>query len=214
MMMDQLLGHGGVDDDGNITPKITGILHNAVWLPDGTLKGEIYDNHVGALSDGTEIITTGVTKVCGDIYSTRFANYKVESWRSKDAANDNEPPSQTTVRRIIAINELASYFHMKSAKAGWWKDGNGMYVMATKLALIHSEVSEAMEGLRKDVMDDKLPHRKMMEVELADAVIRIFDLAGACGFDLGGAIMEKDAFNARRADHKPEARAAAGGKAF
>lgn len=54
----------------------------------------------------------------------------------------------------------------------------------------------------------------MREVELADAVIRIFDLAGAYGMDLGGAIAEKLAYNAHRADHKPEARAAAGGKAY
>ena len=34
-----------------------------------------------------------------------------------------------------------------------------------------------MEGARKDLMDTHLKHRSMMEVELADAIIRIFDLA-------------------------------------
>ena len=86
--------------------------------------------------------------------------------------------------------------------------------MAQKLCLIHSEISEAMEGHRKGLMDDKLPHRPMMEVELADAVIRIFDLAGALDFDLGGAIAEKMAFNAQRPDHKLENRVAEGGKAY
>lgn len=52
------------------------------------------------------------------------------------------------------------------------------------------------------------------EVELADAVIRIADLAGGLGLDLGGAIAEKLAFNAVRPDHKPEARAVAGGKSY
>src|SRR5271157_249593 len=47
-----------------------------------------------------------------------------------------------------------------------------------RFALIHSEISEAMESHRKDLMDDKLPHRKGVEVELADALIRIFDYAG------------------------------------
>jgi NTP pyrophosphatase (non-canonical NTP hydrolase) len=51
-------------------------------------------------------------------------------------------------------------------------------------------------------------------VELADAVIRIFDLAGAYGMDLGGAIAEKMSFNADRPDHKPENRAAVGGKSY
>lgn len=83
-----------------------------------------------------------------------------------------------------------------------------------KLCLSHSELSEAMEGHRKGRMDDHLPHRSMLEVELADTCIRVFDLAGAMGLDLAGAIIEKLAYNQQRADHKPEARAAAGGKAY
>lgn len=87
-------------------------------------------------------------------------------------------------------------------------------LVPTRLCLIHSEISEAMEGHRKGLADDKLPHRPMIEVELADAVIRICDLAGAMGYDLGGAIAEKIAFNLQRADHKKEARLSAGGKAY
>lgn len=90
----------------------------------------------------------------------------------------------------------------------------GKAVVAQKLCLIHSEISEAMEGHRKGLQDDKLPHRPMMEVELADAVIRISDLCGAMGYDLGGAIAEKLAYNAQRADHKPENRAKDGGKKY
>lgn len=54
----------------------------------------------------------------------------------------------------------------------------------------------------------------MLEVELADAVIRIFDLAGSKGYDLGSTISEKLAFNLNRPDHKPEARLAEGGKKY
>ena len=110
--------------------------------------------------------------------------------------------------------------HSASKAAGWWKGGFDeagkprLELIGWKLALIHSEISEATEGFRKDIPDDKLPHRKMAEVELADACIRIFDLAGACGFDLGAALVEKLAFNAARADHKPENRALDGGKKF
>lgn len=60
--------------------------------------------------------------------------------------------------------------------------------------------------------DDKLPHREMLEVELADAAIRIFDLAGGLGYDIGAAIAEKMQFNLTRADHSKEARLADGGK--
>lgn len=86
--------------------------------------------------------------------------------------------------------------------------------IAEMLCLVHSEISEAMEGARKGLMDDKLPHRTMLEVEMADAVIRLFDMAGGMRMDLGAAIAQKLAYNAERADHKREARAAAGGKAF
>lgn len=124
----------------------------------------------------------------------------------------------------IAIQQAAETLqfvcHGDALRAGWWtaRDGSdprdNPLCFSNKLCLIHSEVSEAMEGDRKSLPDDKLPHRPMREVELADAVIRIFDLAGAYGMDLGGAIVEKLAYNRRRADHKPEARVAAGGKAY
>lgn len=124
---------------------------------------------------------------------------------------------------------LQSICHSAAANAGWWNDLKtgvdyakecrdntrlGKALVAEKLCLIHSEISEAMEGHRKGLMDDKLPHRSMIEVELADAIIRIGDLAGALQLDLGGAIAEKMAFNAVRPDHKIENRNAEGGKAY
>lgn len=113
-----------------------------------------------------------------------------------------------------SLNQLSREIH--SANSTWWHDPKtGERLIRNKgelLMLIVSEISEAMEGERKNLMDDKLPHRKMAEVEMADALIRIFDYAGAYGFDLDGAVAEKRAFNAQRADHKPEARFAAGGK--
>jgi NTP pyrophosphatase (non-canonical NTP hydrolase) len=128
-----------------------------------------------------------------------------------------------------AGNTLQHASHSASVAAGWWQDlkkGHdylaevrrntrmGKALVAEKLCLTHSEISEAMEGHRKGLMDDKLPHRLAIEVELADAVIRIADLAGALQLDLGDAIAEKMAFNAVRPDHKPEARMAEGGKAY
>ncbi|MGL4755995.1 MAG: hypothetical protein ACRCXB_26860 [Aeromonadaceae bacterium] len=114
------------------------------------------------------------------------------------------------------VNEAASICHNLAKKSGWWdgKDPQDKEGGAVKIALIHSELSEALEGLRKDTMDDHLPHRKTLEVELADAVIRIFDYAGALGLDLGGAMAEKLAYNQQRADHKRENRKAEGGKVF
>lgn len=140
----------------------------------------------------------------------------------------NTPTAADAGRALQAI------CHGASKAAGWWKDpGTGLdlirvinqpdnafeklvgkLLVSNKLCLSHSELSEAMEGHRKGLMDDKLPHRSMLEVELADAVIRIADLAGALNLDLGAAIAEKMAYNAVRPDHKLEARTAAGGKGY
>jgi NTP pyrophosphatase (non-canonical NTP hydrolase) len=124
-----------------------------------------------------------------------------------------------TAALLVAGQTLQDQCH--GAAAQWWVDlktgedtRSNPLLFTQKLALIHSEVSEALEGDRKDLMDDKLPHRKMREVELADAVIRIFDTAGGFGMDLAGAIVEKLVFNAQREDHKVEHRAAEGGKAY
>ena len=79
---------------------------------------------------------------------------------------------------------------------------------------ITKHLSKAMEGHRKAKMDDHLPHRPMIEVELADAVIRIMDMAEGLGLDLAGAWREKMEYNAKRADHTDAARLAAGGKKY
>lgn len=111
---------------------------------------------------------------------------------------------------------LQTACYSASKNAGWWNgvDISDKNVVPVKLCLIHSEISEAMEGHRKNLKDDHLPHRSMLEVELADAVIRIADLAGALGLDLGGAIADKMAYNSIRPDHKSEARASDNGKAY
>lgn len=107
---------------------------------------------------------------------------------------------------------------VQAANKHWWTDlETGQPIMRNKgemLALIHSEISECLEGERKDLMDDHLPHRRMAEVELADAVIRIFDYCGAYGYDLQGAFDDKMAYNAVREDHKIESRKLKHGKKY
>ena len=119
----------------------------------------------------------------------------------------------------MVLHELVDATHHSNLH--WWKDPatgemqpiHGLMV-PTKLMLIVSELSEAMEGHRKGLMDDKLPHRPAFEVEMADALIRLLDLAGATGIDLGGAYVEKMLYNSTRQDHTNTARLGENGKKY
>lgn len=116
------------------------------------------------------------------------------------------------------INYCVEVCHASSVAGGWWNDivtGEPLERNdGEMIALMHSELSEALEGVRKDKMDDHLPHRKAVEVELADLLIRVFDYCGGCGLDVGGALCEKMAYNQQRADHKIENRLKPNGKKF
>ena len=114
------------------------------------------------------------------------------------------------------LKDFQGRCHGRSRK--WWVDmATGEPLERNKgelLALIHSELSECLEGIRKNLPDEKLPHRPQEEVELADAVMRIFDYAGGFDLDLAGAIVEKFNYNATRQDHAKESRQQPNGKKF
>lgn len=82
------------------------------------------------------------------------------------------------------LNALSVRCH--EANRRWWFDpATGQPADRNKgklIMLMVSELAEAMEGARKDKMDDHLPHRKMEEVEMADFVIRLGDYCGGFGY--------------------------------
>lgn len=96
------------------------------------------------------------------------------------------------------INEFCTNVHCRNVAAGWWNDlhtGEDMHGKRNAgelLCLVHSEVSEGYDGFEGDLNDDKLPHRSMLEVELVDVLIRVFDMGGGFDLNLGAAYLLLD----------------------
>lgn len=70
--------------------------------------------------------------------------------------------------------------------------------MGNQIALMHSELSEAHESIRKGTNDDKVTWRKGYEVELADVIIRIMNFATEAKLDVAAALIDKARFNEGR----------------
>ena len=96
------------------------------------------------------------------------------------------------------IEQLQLQVYAANEAQGFW-DGPGNDNNASKIALMHSELSEALEADRKGIeSDDKIPDFTGVEAELADTVIRILDFSGRHNLRLGEAIQAKLLFNLSR----------------
>ena len=103
---------------------------------------------------------------------------------------------------------VQEHVHATAHSKGWWDQEDGPRNQGEMIALMHSELSEALEGLRAgNPQDHHCEHYKNVEVELADVIIRIMDYAEAYDHDVSGAVIAKMMYNDSR-DHKH------GGKEF
>jgi NTP pyrophosphatase (non-canonical NTP hydrolase) len=96
----------------------------------------------------------------------------------------------------MTIKHIMKKAHKISVEHGWWEGerNNGELI-----ALIHSELSEALEALRHgNEPSDHIPHFSGVEEELADVVIRIADLCEKRGWNLDAAIRAKMIYNENR----------------
>lgn len=94
-----------------------------------------------------------------------------------------EHDQYNTITHVLikpSMLELQNHIHEQNVEKGWWKSPR---CFSTMTNLFISENSEALEGDRRNLMDDKLKHYPMRVVEIADMCIRVFDYLGSVKYD-------------------------------
>jgi NTP pyrophosphatase (non-canonical NTP hydrolase) len=122
----------------------------------------------------------------------------------------NEERAKAAIEQTFksSMRSMAKSIHYDNVERGWWDMGVENRNKPEMIALMHSELSEALEALRKpDLKDEHLPDEDAVGLEFADTLIRILDYCGAYQIDLGDLVVKKLEYNRTRA-HKH------GGKLF
>ena len=99
--------------------------------------------------------------------------------------------------KITVLDDLCRDANINAVNHGWWEEERSIGEI---IALIHSELSEALEYARKDPLtkSNHIVDFLGIEEEFADVLIRIFDYCGKKKYRLGQAVVEKMKFNIGR----------------
>ena len=208
------------------------------WIEDENFECDCFDEEIDILTGQVNCWRCGATRYLSPDELDARINFEAaaqEAWDNEVSEMDktqSTPPEITPTKEsemhttpmsdeelaLSGLQAATRLAHKTATNAGWYTDRNtGKPIernFGEVVALMHSELSEALEADRKDLMDDKLPNRPGVEVEFADTIIRILDTAAAMNLDVAGAVIEKNRFNQMRADHKLEVRKVAGGKKY
>ena len=96
----------------------------------------------------------------------------------------------------VTISQMQELIHKTAIDKGWWDEPRQA---PECICLMHSELSEALEGYRLgNPMSEKIAPFSQIEEELADVIIRILDYAEANSFEIEKALRAKMAYNETR----------------
>lgn len=171
--------------------------HESVWPPKTTYETAEEKRLRAELKEANEV-NEAINKLSNVYFECLEKMLEAANQARKDlgeAVGYSEP---------VSLNEFSKECYEASKAKGWYDDANADDIV-TKLCLVHSEISESLEeyrnnkGLTEIYYNPDNPNKpEGFPIEIADALIRIFDICGANGIDIENAVRLKMKYNKTR----------------